>query len=219
MFGQFLLSACWYATKFCACWPDNDYTKAVRLCAHPLWRDHNRLVNAMESYKNSILLGSIYTNRGSASSFYRFVPSELIRQTSEFRYTAVHILTDVPTEICRKTWPALTCEQPKNLVLFFILMNETKGLILIVVISAEGKELFPNDALVCIWLICCFPATLMVRTWALWNQNKSVGCGLAILWLSFVIACCRNTIEFVRSFVSKWFICTVFHSTVWWFSQ
>jgi hypothetical protein len=45
--------------------------------------------------------------------------------------------------------------------------------------------------------------TLMVRTWAVWRNNRYVGAGLAILWIALLINMCYFATDFVKSFVSK----------------
>jgi hypothetical protein len=46
-------------------------------------------------------------------------------------------------------------------------------------------------------------AALMVRTWAVWHQNRYIGAGLAILWIALFIDGCYFLTDFVESFVSK----------------
>jgi hypothetical protein len=70
----------------------------------------------------------------------------------------------------------------------------------IVVIFAEGK-LLSNQM-----LIFDDPlrlGALMVRTWAVWRQNRYVGAGLAIVWIALMVEGCYFIVDFVKSFVSK----------------
>jgi hypothetical protein len=73
-------------------------------------------------------------------------------------------------------------------------------MITVAIIFAEGK-LFSNHTLIFDdWLRL---AALMVRTWAVWHQNRYIGAGLAILWVALLITMCYFATDFVKSFVSK----------------
>jgi uncharacterized membrane protein YqjE len=83
-------------------------------------------------------------------------------------------------------------------------------MITITVIFAEGK-LFSHHTLM---FDDSLPlAALMVRTWAVWHQNRYIGAGLAILWIALFITGCYFVTDFVKSSVSKGFIRSTFDST------
>jgi hypothetical protein len=44
---------------------------------------------------------------------------------------------------------------------------------------------------------------IIVRTWAVWHQNRYIGAGLAMLWIALLIDGCYFIADFVKSFVSK----------------
>jgi hypothetical protein len=66
--------------------------------------------------------------------------------------------------------------------------------------SAEGK-LLSNHTL--IFGDSLRLGTLMVRTWAVWRNNRYIGAGLAMVWIALLIIVCYFNIVFVNSFVSK----------------
>jgi hypothetical protein len=69
-----------------------------------------------------------------------------------------------------------------------------------VIIFAEGK-LFSNYTLISDDSLRL--AALMVRTWAVWLQNRYIGAVLVILWFALLINGCYFITDFVKSFVSK----------------
>jgi hypothetical protein len=67
-------------------------------------------------------------------------------------------------------------------------------------VFAEGK-LPSNHTLIFYNLVRL--AALMIRTWAVWRQNRYIGAGLAILWIALLIISFYFDIDFVKSVVGK----------------
>jgi hypothetical protein len=86
--------------------------------------------------------------------------------------------------------------------LFLHMNKRDKVMITVAIIFAEGK-LFSNHTL--IFDDSLRLAALMVRTWAVWHQNRYIGAGLATLWIALLITACYFATDFVKSFVSKFY--------------
>jgi hypothetical protein len=178
------------------------YTEVIRLCAYYLRRDHVSLVYEVESHQNFILFGAVYTFCVSVSSVCWFVHSELIWTTADYDFPCDRSIAskrpygDLSSDVsCASMWAV----NKRN---FNVNEQVEKGL--------RVSDFYLQK-------VSCIPVTrvsdnlsrlaaLLVRTWAVWHQNRYVGGGLAIMWVITLAISCYVTSDFVKSLVSKWFI-------------
>jgi hypothetical protein len=158
----------------------------------------------MESHQHSILLGAIYTICGAVLCVCQFVYLEIIWMISlipsrgiwQINYFWIFLKKRV-IRLFLRLHVSLECN-----VFLHVNERETKGLVHSEISLAEGK-LCSNSTIVLNDPLC--PAALIVRTWAVWHQNRYVGCGLAIMWICVVIVGFIFAADFVKSFDSMWF--------------
>jgi hypothetical protein len=97
-------------------------------------------------------------------------------------------------------------------IIFFIWINEIKVIIGAGIILAEGK--LPSNHTLIFDDTLRLLAALMVRTWAVWHNNRYIGAGLSIVWIATCINGSYFISNFVKSFVSEWFIRSTYDADV-----